>query len=208
MNVVAIGAHPDDVEIGVGGTIARHRAEGDEVTFVVVTKGEKLSNPERREREAIEAASVLDVEDVVFLGYEDTRVPYDHTLVESIEECIESRDVTRAYIHSTDDTHQDHRNTALASITATRKVDEVLSFESPSTRPCFVPQYYSSFSEERLDRKIEAIRSHESQREKKYLEAEAMLGLARFRGRQANTRYAEALEVVRITRRQEDGHVL
>lgn len=49
-----------------------------------------------------------------------------------------------------------------------------------------------------LERKIQSIRAHESQREKKYLEAEAMRGLARFRGRQANTRYAEAFQVIRI----------
>lgn len=203
MSVVAIGAHPDDIEIGVGGTVALHRARDEDVRFVVLTRGEELSDPDRREQEAREAASVLDVEDVHFVGYEDTAVPYDHDAVTAIEEQLDAVDADRAYIHTPEDTHQDHRKAALASITATRNVDEVLSFESPSTRPSFEPQYYSSFSEEMLDRKISAIRAHESQRAKKYLEAEAMKGLARFRGRQANERYAEALEVIRITK---NGH--
>jgi len=203
MSVVAIGAHPDDIEIGVGGTVALHRARDEEVRFVVLTSGEELSDPGPREREAREAAAVLDVEDIHFVGYEDTAVPYDNGAVTAIEEHLEDVDADRAYIHTPEDTHQDHRKAALSSIAATRNVDEVLSFESPSTRPSFEPQYYSSFSAKMLDRKISAIRAHESQRKKKYLEAEAMKGLARFRGRQANKRYAEALEVIRITK---NGH--
>lgn len=205
MSVVAIGAHPDDIEIGVGGTIALHRARDEAVRFVVLTRGEQLSDPARREREAEEAAAVLDVDSVHFVGYEDTAVPYDHDAVNAIEEHLEAVDADRAYVHSPEDTHQDHRNAALASITATRDTDEVLAFESPSTRPSFEPQYYSSFGEEMLDQKMTAIRAHESQRKKKYLEAEAMKGLARFRGRQANKRYAEALEVIRITKNGHDS---
>lgn len=203
MSVVAIGAHPDDIEIGVGGTIALHRARDEDVRFVVLTRGEELSEPERREREAREAAAVLDVESVHFVGYEDTAVPYDNEAVSEIEAHLAEMNADRAYVHSPEDTHQDHRKAALSSIAATRNTDEVLAFESPSTRPSFEPQYYSSFDTEMLERKIEAIRAHESQREKKYLEAEAMKGLARFRGRQANKRYAEAMEVIRITK---NGH--
>src|SRR5690348_4586218 len=41
MNVLAIGAHPDDVELGCGGALARHVAAGDKVTFLVMTTGER-----------------------------------------------------------------------------------------------------------------------------------------------------------------------
>lgn len=205
MNVVAVGAHPDDVEIGVGGTIAQHVERGDDVRFLIATKGGELSEPIRREREAKEAAKVLGVDDVRFLGFEDTRVPYDDTMVKKINEHVDETDAERVYIHTDADTHQDHRRTALSSVAATRNCSSVLAFESPSTRSSFAPQYYIPLSEELLDRKIRAIRSHESQREKKYLEAEAMRGLARFRGRQANTTFAEAFHVVRIRRTPADG---
>lgn len=198
MNVVAVGAHPDDIEIGAGGSIALHAARGDTVRCLVLTRGQKLSSPDRRESEARDAASILDVDDVRFLGYEDTKVPYDDDIVERIDEHCQDIDADRAYVHTQEDTHQDHRRAALSSIAATRNTDEVLAFESPSTRSSFDPQYYNALTEGFLERKIEAIRSHESQQEKKYLEAEAMKGLARFRGRQANTRYAEAFQVIRI----------
>lgn len=202
MNVIAIGAHPDDIELGAGGSIALHRARGDTVRFLILTKGGKLSEPSQREAEARRAAEVLDIEDVRFMGYDDTQVPYDDDIVERIDDHLTDIDADRAYIHTEEDTHQDHRRASLASVAAGRNTDEVLAFESPSTRSSFDPQYYNSLPEEFLERKIESIRTHESQSEKKYLEAEAMKGLARFRGRQANTRYAEAFQVIRIRENQ------
>lgn len=199
MNVVGVGAHPDDIEIGAGGSVALHRKQGDDVRFLVLTKGGELSTKAQRDRETEHAAEILGVDDVHFLDFEDTKVPYDDALVKQLDRHFDETNADRVYIHTEQDTHQDHRKAALASIAAARNVDEVLSFESPSTRSSFSPEYYSPLPESVLDRKIESIRAHESQRQKKYLEAEAMKGLARFRGRQANTRYAEAFEVVRIT---------
>lgn len=198
MNVIAVGAHPDDVEIGAGGAIAHHSARGDTIRILIATRGGELSEPEVREREARTAADILGVDDVRFLDFEDTKVPYDDTIVKRIDAHVEDLDADRVYVHTEKDTHQDHKKTAQASVAATRNCSSVLAFESPSTRSSFAPEYYIPLSDKLLQRKIEAIKAHESQREKKYLEAEAMQGLARFRGRQANVTYAEAFQVVRI----------
>lgn len=198
MNIVAIGAHPDDIELGAGGSLALHQRNGDRIRFLVLTKGGELSEQSRREQEAITAGKILGVEDIHFLGYEDTDVPYDGEIVKRINDHLNAVDAERVYIHTQEDTHQDHRHAALASVAAARNIDEVLAFESPSTRSSFDPQYYNALTEDVLEQKIESIRAHESQCEKKYLEAEAMKGLARFRGRQANTRYAESYQVIRI----------
>ncbi len=78
--VMVITAHPDDSEFGAGGTVARFTREGREVTYVIATNGNKGSDdrtmtPERlaliRQEEQRQAARVLGVERVVFLGYED-----------------------------------------------------------------------------------------------------------------------------------------
>ena len=201
MKVAAVGSHPDDIEIGAGGTIAQHRKQGDEVRFLIATRGGELSEPEIREREARTAADILNVDDVRFLDFEDTRVPYNDEMVKTINDHIREIDADRVYIHTEEDTHQDHKKTALASIAASRNCQSVLAFESPSTRSTFAPEYYIPLPEDVLEQKIEAIRAHESQQRKKYLEAEAMKGLARFRGRQASTTYAEAFQVVRIKQR-------
>ena len=198
MKVAAIGAHPDDIEIGAGASIAVHRNRGDAVRFIILTKGGKVAERDQRRAEAERAAEILNVDDVHFLDYEDTKVPYDQSTVEALEARLDDIDPDRVYIHAEEDTHQDHRRAAKASITASRDVNQVLAFEAPSTRSSFGPQYYNSVPEGVIEGKIEAIRSHKSQQEKKYLEAEAMKGLARFRGRQANSTYAEAFQVIRI----------
>ncbi len=63
MKLLAIGAHPDDVEIGMGGTIVALRAQGHEVALCDLTNGEPtpIGSPERRAREAEEAATLLGV---------------------------------------------------------------------------------------------------------------------------------------------------
>ncbi len=63
MRLLALGAHPDDVEIGMGGTIAALRAQGHEVVLCDLTNGEPtpIGSPERRAREAHQAATLLGV---------------------------------------------------------------------------------------------------------------------------------------------------
>ena len=64
MNVLAIGAHPDDVEIGMGGTILALRSAGHAVTICDLTNGEPtpIGTPERRAQEARDAAEILGVD--------------------------------------------------------------------------------------------------------------------------------------------------
>lgn len=215
MDILAIGAHPDDIEIGAGGAIALHRMRGDSVTFLLLTSGSEIADPERRRQEATAAADVLGVEDVRFLGFQDTRVPYGSEGVKRIESHVKEIEPDRIYIHTEEDTHQDHRKSSLGAIAATRNSNEVLAYESPSTRSSFAPQYFVPFTESVLEKKIDAIETHESQSGKQYLEADAMRGLARFRGQQASSKYAESFQVIRIVdkldesvelpRRQESG---
>ncbi len=79
-DVMVIAAHPDDSEFGAGGTVARWTREGRKVVYVVCTSGDKgTSDPDLtpealkavREREQREAAKVLGVQEVVFLGLPD-----------------------------------------------------------------------------------------------------------------------------------------
>jgi len=93
--VMVITAHPDDSEFGAGGTVARHVKDGREVTYVIATNGNKGSSdramtPERlasiRATEQRNAARVLGVERVEFLGYEDCELEDTRDL---------RRDVTR-----------------------------------------------------------------------------------------------------------------
>jgi LmbE family N-acetylglucosaminyl deacetylase len=79
-NILIVSAHPDDMEIGMGGTVAKLVEERAEITSVVVTDGGRASNPygwteqrmaEERRAEALRAAEVLGVKDVIFCDQPD-----------------------------------------------------------------------------------------------------------------------------------------
>ena len=87
--LLAIGAHPDDIDFGLGGTIAQLTAAGTEVTYCVITDGDaggfdpevpRSRIPEIRRSEQRAAAAVLGAADVVFLGYRDGELTITHGL--------------------------------------------------------------------------------------------------------------------------------
>jgi LmbE family N-acetylglucosaminyl deacetylase len=200
MKVLAIGAHPDDIELGAGGTVARHVKEGDEVHFLVLTFGEKTEKKENRKLEAEESARALKVKSLSFGDIEDTKVSEGIDTINIIEDAINRIKPNRVYTQCLKDRHQDHRNTAYASFSAARKVAEVFSYESPDSYPDFVPQYYIQISENMMNTKIKALQNYNTQRNKPFLEAEAIKGLAMFRGYQVGILYAEAFEVARVVK--------
>ena len=90
---LVIGAHPDDIDFGAAGTVARWVAAGTDVTYLVVTYGEqggfdetpREQVPAMREAEQRAAAKVVGVDDVRFLtGYRDGDVAVTHELVRDI----------------------------------------------------------------------------------------------------------------------------
>ena len=82
MNILAIGAHPDDLDISCGGTLLRFRRTGENVVMCVVTDGRAhpLGNPEevsaRRRQEAQASADLIGAE-LVWLGFPDGRLTDD-----------------------------------------------------------------------------------------------------------------------------------
>jgi len=197
MKILAIGAHPDDIELGAGGTIAQHANEGDEVHFLVLTYGEKGGDKLERKREAERSAKILKAKSLHFGEIKDTQISDGIETILKIEKIIDKICPDRVYTQCVQDRHQDHRNAAYATFSAARKVAEVFSYESPDSYPRFVPQYYIQISDT-ISVKIRALKQFSTQQNRRFFEAEAIRGLAKFRGYQVGIPYAEAFEVVRI----------
>lgn len=162
--VLAIGAHPDDIELGCGGSLARHIASGDEVTMLVVTRGEQgPGETHLRESEQERAAAVLGVTRLVWgEGFLDCRVSLQELeLVHLIERVLAETGATIVYTHTIEDSHQDHRAVALCTLGAARQVSTIMTYGGPSALG-FKPTAYVDISDT-LDRKIEALKCHASQ---------------------------------------------
>ena len=64
MNILALGAHPDDIEYGCGGTFLKYAKRGENIYFMVLTKGEFGAEPELRVKEQEEAMELLGVKKI------------------------------------------------------------------------------------------------------------------------------------------------
>src|SRR5574341_1379383 len=151
-NILAVGAHPDDVEIGCGGTAALHAKEGDRVYILIMAKpfyadyrGDVLRSEKEGELEEKDGAKVLGGQ-LMNLGFENKNVPYSSESVEAINKIIDDYKIDTIYTHWYHDTHQDHVRTTQSVIAAGRYVRNILMYEPeyPAGRSYlgFRNQYY------------------------------------------------------------------
>jgi LmbE family N-acetylglucosaminyl deacetylase len=193
MNVLAVGAHPDDIELGCGGALLAHRRAGDRIAMLVMTAGElgpKGDAPRVIEQETSAAKLGATLH---WGGFEDGRVPQDSEGVAVLESLVRQLNPDVVYTHAAGDTHQDHRATHGVTIAATRRSSRVLCYEAPSTIG-FVADV-SIDLEGLLEEKLALLMCHRSQVERcGPVDLEAIEAQARFRGFQARARFAEAFE--------------
>jgi two-component system, NtrC family, response regulator HydG len=194
--VLAIGAHPDDVEIGAAGALLMHRGLGHEVSILTLSRGARGGTEATRATESEKAAhaigATLYLEDL-----QDTRIAEGDPTIGVISNVVEAVRPTVVYTHSLHDVHQDHRNTHRAAMVAIRQVRRVYCFQSPSATVDFRPTRFVSI-DDHLEGKIEAIQAFTSQVEiRAYLERDLIESTARYWSRFGGGRYTEAFEVVR-----------
>ena len=194
--VLAVGAHPDDVEIGAAGTLLAHRADGHQLSILTMSRGARGGIEGARAGESEQAAALLGA--ALYLeDLEDTRISEGDPTISAISAVIEAVDPTVIYTHSPHDVHQDHRNTHRAVMVAARGVGSVYCFQSPSATVDFRPARFVGI-DEHLAGKLAAIGAFTSQTAvRDYLEPDLIEATARYWSRFGEGRYAEAFEVVR-----------
>jgi LmbE family N-acetylglucosaminyl deacetylase len=198
--VLAVGAHPDDIELGAGGLLRRLRGEGAKVYSLVMTQGEKGAAETRpRAEEARAAARVLDLHGVWVLDFPDTRLR-DHIpdMRDAVAAKIAELGVDLVVTHSFREIHGDHVAVFEAAKEAARRCS-LICFETVSTPPEFVPNCFVDITAFLAD-KLKAVASHRSQGSKSYMDPEMLRGRAAHRGLQVGVPYAEAFWVYRWVR--------
>ena len=200
MNILAIGAHPDDIEYGCAGTLIKYAERDHRILLMILTGGEEGGNGEERKREQSAAAEIIGAQQVFWGDYRDTQLPLNKKLIDKIEEVLVEVKPDLILVNYGDDTHQDHRILTEATMSATRYVRNVLFFEGPTTQN-FNPQVFVDVSDT-LERKCQALKAHESQVMKTNIENMSIVELARanatFRGIQGRVKFAEAFAPLRL----------
>jgi len=196
--VLAFGAHPDDLEVGAGGLLARLASEGAEVTLAVVSIP---GNAAVRKLEAQKGAEVLDAE--LFILYEEKQCRVEdiamHELVRRFDMIVGDVRPDLVITHSANDLHWDHGLVNRATVSALRRTPcDLLAFlSSPemNAQARGIGQCFADISTT-MDTKIKAISAHASQCAK--LDLESSRDLARAMGRISGYEYAECYEALRV----------
>lgn len=202
MNILAIGAHPDDIEFGCGGTLLKYAAAGHTINLLVLTSGKVGGNPLERTREQEQSAKFMGVNDLIWGGLEDTELTENKHLIGAIEKALTRTSPDIVFVNHTDDVHQDHRAAAYSAITATRYIKEVLFYEVPSTQN-FIPDIFVDIGHI-VDKKLHLLKLHTSQINKTRVDnltiLESAQACAVFRGYQGRVKHAEGFKALRILR--------
>jgi len=199
MKILAIGAHPDDLEYGCGGTLSKFCKKGNKIHLLVMTKGEIGGNPRLRLAEQRNAAKALGA-NVSWGNFNDTCIPLNKVIINKIENAIKKIGPELIFVHYPEDTHQDHRNVSQATVTATRYFRNVLFYEVPTTVN-FVPTVFVDIGDY-LKEKDRLLRRHSSQVHVTRVAGLSILESANasaiFRGFQNRVKYAEGFVPLRL----------
>ncbi len=194
--ILAIGAHPDDVEVGAGGTLGAHAAAGHVLTILTLSCGAVGGDMTQRARESQESADILGAR-LLLRDLEDTHIPEGNPTIAIIEEAVADFQPTVVYTHSVHDLHQDHRSVHRAAMVACRRVGRVYCFQSPSTTVDYRPNHFVAV-DDYLERKLKVINTFGSQSGvRDYLEPELIRATARYWSRYGTGIFVEPFEAVR-----------
>jgi len=200
VNILAIGAHPDDIELGCGGLLLKAVKSSHNIFMYTLTRGEAGGDSNSRTQELMYSANFIGAKKLWIDNFEDTKLYVTHEIINRIEFFINECKADVIYTHSVSDTHHDHRAIAQATIEAGRYVPNILAYEIPVTKD-FQPQVYHDISDF-LDDKIRLTSLFESQKDKSFIKSNALRGLAEYRALQSRLNPSitavEAFEVYKI----------
>lgn len=207
MNILAIGAHFDDVDLGCSGTLINHVNKGDKVTIIVITdsayqspSGEIIRSGAEALEEGEKAAEVIGA-DLISLNHKTFFVPFDEQLTSTINGYIKTLSIDTIYCHWIHDLHRDHEYASKCAIMASRHVPRVLMYRSNyyDTPELFRGNFYSDISHV-FQKKIEAIKSHRSELERvDYKWVDFIRRQNANEGQKIGVEFAESFEIIRYS---------
>jgi LmbE family N-acetylglucosaminyl deacetylase len=198
--VLAIGAHPDDLELGIGGTLARLSRCGARVVMMVVSIPAEY---ETRKSEASRAADILGCEMRLLMDGGCKRIDdvKNYQLVGMIDAVVRELEPAVMLTHSESEFHRDHVTVHNACLSAQRLGHfDFFCYHPTMCRPVPVPfraRAYVDISET-IDAKMASIEAHASQFGHRSLGIEMYRDIARLNGRMVGVQYAEGLDVGRM----------
>ena len=210
MNILAVGAHHDDIELGCGGSIARFTEEESSVWGVILTNSETHYEERNIHRSALEAeleereaASVIDLQLIELPSnrVDNGTLQYSVEVMRDLETVIHEKKIDLMFSHWQYDMNTDHAAAAKISIVAGRHVPTILQYRSNWYQPdrAFNGIYYIDISNQ-IEKKEACLIKYQSEVTNRGMTwVNSFLDQNRSFGFSIGTSYAEVFEPVRVT---------
>ncbi|MBP2133108.1 LmbE family N-acetylglucosaminyl deacetylase [Methanomicrobium sp. W14] len=206
MKILILSPHTDDAELGCGGTIIKLIEKGNKIFWIVFSTAED-SLPKGFPKDTLKT-EYLSVTRDLSLKKDNCKI-FDFKVrhlnqyrQDILEDLVQTRNQYNPDIvigPSLNDLHQDHQVVAHEMIRAFKTSSSIICYELPWNHVMFNTQCFSKLNKNQIEKKYQILKNYKSQfiKEKSYFSEEFIYGLARTRGVQCNSEYAEAFEVVR-----------
>jgi LmbE family N-acetylglucosaminyl deacetylase len=202
-NVYVLAPHTDDGELGAGGIISKLIEEGSNIYYFAFSTAE-TSVPDGFPKdilktEVINATSKLGIqkENVIIYNYEVRKLNYARQDI--LEDLIRHRQIIKpdlVLMPSLNDIHQDHSTIAQEGLRAFKNTT-ILGYELIWNNLMFNNVAYVKLHKKHIQDKCDALKEYKSQGIRDYMSEEFIFALAKTRGVQIGTEYAESFEVIR-----------
>lgn len=189
--ILILAPHTDDGELGCGGTIAKMVERKDSVYYCA------FSLPDQRLRDELEAAAKILGMEWTLREFKVREFPDNRQeILDTMISIANTSKPDLVICPSLNDKHQDHGVIAHEAIRAF-KYCSIISYELPWNNRTFHSEMFIRLTEQQVQKKIAALKCYKSQRQRIYLKEDFIRGLARVRGTQVGTEFAECFEIVR-----------
>ena len=204
--ILILSPHTDDAELGAGGTIQKYIEQKKEILWVVFSTAEG-SVPKEMPKNTLEK-EFLKVTKKLNLNKDQFQINKFHVrkLHEKRQEVLELLIRLRNTFNpdlvigpSLNDFHQDHIVVSTEMVRAFKTHASIICYELPWNNLTFNTQYFEKLTKEQINKKVDLLNCYQSQviKNRSYFDKDFIFGLARTRGVQINTDYAESFEVIR-----------
>ena len=206
MKILILSPHTDDAELGCGGAIAKFIEEKHKILWIVFSTAEeslpKGSPKDTLKKEFLKVVKNLGLNEKNYKIHNFKVRHLQENRQDVLEELIKVRDEFKpelVIIPSLNDYHQDHQVVANEAVRAFKTNASIIGYELPWNHVSFDTNLFIKLDEKHMNKKFELIKNYKTQFEegRKYFSKEYVFGLAKVRGIQCNSDYAEAFEIIR-----------
>lgn len=198
-NILFIGAHPDDIELGCGALLAQISSQSE---VLCVTLSDNQTNPALGNlvEEHRRSMRVLGVPEdrVVLQSFETRNFTRDRQqILEYLYELGAKHKPDLVFVHSQADIHQDHAVSTQEALRAFRG-SSVLGFDVLRSSYGFFPHFLVEVSEQDVERKLQALAEYRTYADRYYFDPEVIRSTLVRHGALAERQFAEGFDILRV----------